>query len=310
MNFEHSNSSFSLWVSGLDDLTSRIRRIQLRPAQGAQLPLISPGARLQLAGDNSSAIPICSNPLQRDYIELAVLKTAIDFPSLALGQSLTCTLASPGFHLHADAAPALFIAAGIGAAALKPLAETLALRGRRLAFHYAGRSRVDMAFVDVLQRSLGVNLRLYLSDQQQRLDVANILSSAPNSTQLYLCAPQGLMNEGLIAATDLGFAQDQIQTLAFESQEKPVNKAVVLELARSGKLVQVAPEQPLLHALRMAGVSVPSKCCIGECGTCTQQVLAGRVDHRDEVLTPAQRAQGKICVCVSRAQSDLLVLDL
>lgn len=318
MNFaSSSNRSLALVVSSITSLTPRISCIQLRSATEATLPLLHPGARLQLAlGTESRPVPICSNLLQRDYVEIALFNS--DFASgsesgearFRPGQAVKCELADPGFHLHADAAPAIFIAGGIGAAALKPLAETLALRGRRLAFHYAGSSLSDMAFAAALQESLGANLKLYASDQQQRFNAQEVMARAPHQAQLYLCAPQSMMDAVSAEAMRMGFARGQLQSLSFSALPKYRNKPVILELARSGKLLQVAAEQPLLHALRMAGVQVPSKCCVGECGTCIQQVLAGEIDHRDEVLTAEQRAQAKICVCVSRAKTEHLVLDL
>jgi hypothetical protein len=40
-------------------------------------------------------------------------------------------------------------------------------------------------------------------------------------------------------------------------------------------------------------------------------VLSGVPDHRDHVLSPAERESGKVMmVCVSRALTDRLVLDL
>jgi hypothetical protein len=39
------------------------------------------------------------------------------------------------------------------------------------------------------------------------------------------------------------------------------------------------------------------------------RVLDGAVDHRDRVLTPAERAD-TMTICVSRASSDSLVIDL
>jgi hypothetical protein len=40
-------------------------------------------------------------------------------------------------------------------------------------------------------------------------------------------------------------------------------------------------------------------------------VLAGEIDHRDSILTAAQRAQGdRMLICVSRAAGSRLVLDV
>jgi ferredoxin len=54
-----------------------------------------------------------------------------------------------------------------------------------------------------------------------------------------------------------------------------------------------------------------SSCRQGTCGTCETGVLAGEPDHRDSILDDAERAAGDcMFVCVSRARTDRLVLDL
>lgn len=63
--------------------------------------------------------------------------------------------------------------------------------------------------------------------------------------------------------------------------------------------------------LEEAGVDVLSSCLEGTCGTCETRVLAGEVDHRDALLTPDEQAANDVMfVCVSRARSGRLVLDL
>lgn len=47
------------------------------------------------------------------------------------------------------------------------------------------------------------------------------------------------------------------------------------------------------------------------CGTCEVRVLSGTPEHRDSVLTPEEREEGGyMMVCVSRAVSDVLELDI
>ena len=82
-------------------------------------------------------------------------------------------------------------------------------------------------------------------------------------------------------------------------------------LARSRIEVQVAPDQSLLEAIEGAGVEAPYLCRGGACGQCMTKVIAGEPDHRDDVLTPEERASGElIMTCVSRAKTPRLVLDL
>ena len=80
---------------------------------------------------------------------------------------------------------------------------------------------------------------------------------------------------------------------------------------RSGLTVTVPPGQSILEALEEQGVSVLSSCQEGVCGTCETRVIEGVPDHRDSLLSEEeQEANEYMMVCVSRAKSDRLVLDL
>jgi len=59
------------------------------------------------------------------------------------------------------------------------------------------------------------------------------------------------------------------------------------------------------------GVDVMYDCQRGDCGICQCDVLSGAPDHRDVVLSEAERAAGNVMqICVSRAKSPRLVLDI
>lgn len=84
-----------------------------------------------------------------------------------------------------------------------------------------------------------------------------------------------------------------------------------MELKDSGLTLTVAPDQTLLTALRAANIDVQSDCCEGLCGSCEVRVLSGAVDHRDVVLTRAEReANNKMMACCSRAAGGKIVLEL
>ncbi|MCZ6488636.1 MAG: 2Fe-2S iron-sulfur cluster binding domain-containing protein, partial [Gammaproteobacteria bacterium] len=52
-------------------------------------------------------------------------------------------------------------------------------------------------------------------------------------------------------------------------------------------------------------------CRAGNCKSCAVKVLAGDPEHRDSALSMAERTDyGLMCPCVSRANSDHLVLDI
>ena len=73
----------------------------------------------------------------------------------------------------------------------------------------------------------------------------------------------------------------------------------------------VPASQSVLEALAQSDVIVPSVCLEGVCGSCECRVLEGEVEHRDQLLSEAERQAGKsMMVCVSRAKGDRIVLDL
>ena len=79
----------------------------------------------------------------------------------------------------------------------------------------------------------------------------------------------------------------------------------------SGITLQVAPDQTVLDALRAANIDIQSDCEEGLCGSCEVRVLDGQIDHRDVVLTRAEReANTKMMTCCSRACGKKLVLEL
>jgi phthalate 4,5-dioxygenase reductase subunit len=80
-------------------------------------------------------------------------------------------------------------------------------------------------------------------------------------------------------------------------------------LQSSGKVVHVSGEVSILDALRDHGVGVMSSCESGTCGSCRTGLISGEAEHRDFVLLDDEK-DDQIMVCVSRAKTPRLVLDL
>ena len=87
------------------------------------------------------------------------------------------------------------------------------------------------------------------------------------------------------------------------------NTAFTVRLNKSGRIIPVSADQSILQALRASGLHVTSSCESGTCGSCRTGLLGGQAEHRDMVLADAEKASN-IMVCVSRAVSSELVLDL
>ena len=84
-----------------------------------------------------------------------------------------------------------------------------------------------------------------------------------------------------------------------------------VELRRSGLTFTIPPGKSILQVLIEEAIDPLYDCQRGECGICQVTVLEGEPDHRDHILSDAERAENKVMqICVSRAKSRRLVLDL
>jgi len=89
-----------------------------------------------------------------------------------------------------------------------------------------------------------------------------------------------------------------------------VGGAFTVRLARTGGAYEIKEGESILDVLLANDVDAPYSCQQGICGECAVRVLAGEPDHRDDVLTDRERADGLFTTCSSRAHSPILELDL
>lgn len=82
-----------------------------------------------------------------------------------------------------------------------------------------------------------------------------------------------------------------------------------LRLARSGLTLTVGADDTIVEVLERAGVTVPTSCTSGLCGTCKTRYLEGEVEHMDFILEDDERDHC-LTPCISRASSPVLVIDL
>jgi ferredoxin len=139
-----------------------------------------------------------------------------------------------------------------------------------------------------------------------------VLSGAHADAQIYACGPERLLEalEHIVRDRPERLHVEHftaVGTRLVPENEEPFD----VELKDSQLLVRVPADQTLLEALRGVGVDVPSDCEEGLCGTCEVSVIAGEVDHRDKVLSAAERADGRrMMSCCSRSHGSKLVLAL
>ncbi|MDN6876408.1 PDR/VanB family oxidoreductase [Pseudomonas citronellolis] len=295
--------------------------IELRDPAGGELPAFTPGAHIELhlPGGLVRQYSLCGDARQRDAYRVGVgLAPASRGGSryvhqqLRVGDLLSVTPPRNHFPLFEDAAEFVFFAGGIGITPILSMIHWCEANRRPWRLFYLVRSRERAAFLDQLA-AYGSRVTLHADEEAGGLfDIAGNLARLPAQAHLYTCGPTPLMLA--VEAAARAFPAEQVHFEWFSPRQ--VEKAgadapFTLKLARSGKCLEVPAEQSILRVLEANGVCVENSCREGTCGSCETRVLAGIPDHRDSVLSEAERkANRTLMVCVSRALSATLELDL
>lgn len=206
----------------------------------------------------------------------------------------------------------LFIAGGIGITPIIPMIETATRIGRPWKLLYGGRNRGSMAFLEELEAHDNW-VHVAPQDEVGLLDLASVVAEWEPDTKIYCCGPPALL--AALEAECRGLPPHSLRTERFTAPKADAESSqdvpFVITLARTGREINVASGASALDALAAAGVGILSSCRQGTCGTCEVGVVSGTPDHRDSVLTTADRAAGDcIITCVSRALSRNLTLDI
>lgn len=321
--------TLQLRVTETEDLTSQIRKIVLKQAEGLPLPAAKPGAHIRVhiggAADDTRAYSLLMlNDHSTDaathlQYEIAVKREDAGsggsryMHALNVGDTLVCDRPRHDFKLEpADQTCAVLLAGGIGITPIFAMAGALSREGRPFHLHYAGRDRSQMALLNELAVIAGENLKIHLDQQDSQLDINAILRSMHADQHLYVCGPAGLLDTVLAMAKQAGLPATQVH---FELFSNPAASASTdsfqVRLAQSGKTYVIPPGKSILQVLQDHGEDPLCDCCRGECGVCQVGVLEGEPDHRDYVLSDAEKAQGKLMhICVSRSKTPMLVLDM
>ncbi|MET9828725.1 PDR/VanB family oxidoreductase [Streptomyces sp. NPDC006385] len=190
----------------------------------------------------------------------------------------------------------VFVAGGIGITPVLPMLRALP-DGVEWRLLYCGRDRASMPFVAEVEK-LGED-RVTVVEGLPDLD--GLLADVPGGAAVYCCGPEGLM-----ASVEERFPGVHLERFAPRASG---GGAFEVELRRSGRTLTVPEDSTVLAAVRAQLPDTAYSCEQGFCGTCQQRVLEGEVEHRDELLTDAERGDSML-ICVSRARGDRLVLDM
>ncbi|KOV71018.1 PDR/VanB family oxidoreductase [Streptomyces sp. MMG1121] len=290
-----------LLVTSRETVADGVVRLRL---EGADLPRWQPGAHLDLVLPSGLVrqYSLCGDP--EDTSSYTVATRLVEggrggsrevHEQVTEGTELEVRGPRNRFPL-VEAESYVFVAGGIGITPLLPMLRALP-ENAEWRLLYAGRARASMPFLEEVEK-LGRD-RVTVVEGQPDLDALEV----PEGAAVYCCGPEGLM-----AAVAARFPDVRIERFA-PRLSSDGNTEFEVELRRSGRTLAVPAGSTVLAAVRRELPNTAYSCEQGFCGTCQQRVLEGEIDHRDELLTDAERGDSML-ICVSRARSERLVLDL
>ncbi|MGN6084768.1 PDR/VanB family oxidoreductase [Trinickia sp.] len=291
---------------------------------GAALPPFTAGSHIDVTLRDGLVrqYSLCNPPNESHRYLIAVLRDAhsrggsLAMHALEEGRLIDIGEPKNHFPLDPQARRSLLLAGGIGITPIISMAEALDRAGAAFEMHYCTRSAARTAFRERLaEPRFAGRVHLYFDDAQarERLRLDALLAQArADDTHLYVCGPTGFIAAAMDAAKAAGWSDANVHREFFAAPGVPEGGgSFQVTLARTGRVIDVAPDVTVVAALAQAGVEVPTSCEQGVCGTCLTRVLSGEPDHRDVYLMDDEKAANdRFLPCCSRSKSPMLVLDL
>jgi ferredoxin-NADP reductase len=297
--------------------------LDLAHPESQDLPPWEPGAHIDLVlGDGlTRQYSLCGDPRDPGVWRVGVLldpnsRGGSRFVHDNLDEGATVRVRGPRNHFPLVDSPTYrFIAGGIGITPIMAMLEAVQQSGSDWTLLYGGRTRASMAFADELAERYPERVTVWPQDERGLLDLESLLKDPEDNTLVYCCGP-----EPLLAAVEQQCGQWPAGTLHIErfaakapTAEQAAEALDQFEVVcqRSGITLEITADTSILESLEEADVPIMASCYEGICGTCEARVLEGTPDHRDSVLSDAEKAADEVMlVCVSRSRTERLVLDL
>lgn len=316
---------FNVRVTAVEQATPLIKRFTLARDDGAAMPAFTGGSHIivQMQGADgsqfSNAYSLMSDPRDTRSYQIGVRLeeqskggSAFMHQQVEVGSTLTISSPNNLFALDPTAGRHVLIAGGIGITPF--LAQLHELEGGDTDYelHYAFRSPEHGAFQDdLLSGPHAGRTRFYIDSLERKLDLAALCAGLTDDAHLYVCGPKPLIDAVIATAAKAGIAEQRVHWEQFAATPA-TGAAFTVVLARSGQELLVEEGMTILQAIQKSkAANVECLCREGVCGTCETRIIDGEAEHFDQYLSDEEKAaQQSLMVCVSRAKSARLVLDL
>ncbi|CAG9262911.1 PDR/VanB family oxidoreductase [Paraburkholderia caribensis] len=311
----------SFRIAGKQQVARDIWRFELRSPAGSDLPPFEAGSNLTVEVPSGARrrYSLCNSPEERDRYVIAVKRDAngrggsvsmVD--DTKEGDLISASAPKNDFPLDARAQEFILIAGGIGITPMLSMMHQLHSEGlRKFRLIYVSRDPETTAFLDELT---GDEWRPYVKvhhdygDPSKSFDFWSVFER-PGKAHVYCCGPRALMDAVRDMTGHWAPGSIHFESFGVDGAARKKNKPFTVRLAKSGGIYQIPVDMSILEVLRDAGIRVASSCESGTCGSCRTGLCEGTADHRDLVLQDDEKDR-QVMVCVSRATSEELVLDL
>ncbi|WP_119155288.1 PDR/VanB family oxidoreductase [Caldimonas tepidiphila] len=317
----HADTQMPLRIARIRDVADGIRSFELVQPDGSELPPFTPGSHVKVQVPNGALrkYSLCNDPAERHRYVIAVKRDANGRGgSVSLvdeareGDTLPTSVPENAFPLVEKARSYLFIAGGIGITPILSMIRSFGeLPPAPWKLYYFTRSPETTAFLDDLDApEFKGRVRIHHDhgDPDRSFDLWPVLEK-PNTAHIYCCGPRGLMESVRDMSGHWSPSNVHFESFNEGGGVKADDRPFTVRLAKSGRRYEVPVGRSILEVLREHGCNTASSCESGTCGTCRTGLLEGEADHRDMVLMPEETGH-QIMICVSRAKSGELVLDL
>lgn len=297
--------------------------LDLAHPEGEDLPRWEPGAHIDLLLSDglTRQYSLCGDPGDSGVWRVGVLldpnsRGGSRYVHENLEEGTTVRVRGPRNHFPLVDAPRYrFIAGGIGITPIAAMIEAVQQAGNDWTLLYGGRTRASMAFAADLAERYPERVTVWPQDERGLLDLESLLKEPEDDTLVYSCGPEGLLTavEQHCAHWPPGILHIERFAAKAPTAEQAAEALEQFEVVcqRSGVTFEVTSDKSILEVLEEADIPIMASCYEGVCGTCEARVLEGTPDHRDSMLTDAEKDAGEVMlVCVSRSRTERLVLDL
>jgi len=297
--------------------------LDLGHPENEDLPRWEPGAHIDLMLDDglTRQYSLCGDPHDSSTWRVGVLldpnsRGGSRYVHDNLNEGATVRVRGPRNHFPlVDAPHYRFIAGGIGITPILAMLEAVQQAGGDWTLLYGGRTRASMAFAEDLAKRYPERVTVWPQDERGLLDLESLFKEPEDNTLVYCCGPEALLSAVEQHSTHWPAGILHIERFAAKAPtaEEAAEALDQFEVVcqRSGSSFEITSDQSILEVLEEQGIPILGSCYEGVCGTCEARVLEGTPDHRDSVLTEAEKAAGEVMlICVSRSRTERLVLDL